>query len=81
MAGITRVRGYKFGCVLIYVISPDSNGAVQIRASMELAEKTQPEVSLHKLYLRPPQVTDVRALGSWTSAAQKTCFPALRAME
>ena len=37
MAGITQVWRYNFGC-LICVISPYSNGAVQIRVGLELAD-------------------------------------------
>ena len=37
MAGITQVWGYKFGCVWSD-ISPYSNGAVQIRVGLELAD-------------------------------------------
>ena len=41
MAGLTQVLGYKFGWVcLICAVSPHSNGAVQIRVGVELAEPT-----------------------------------------
>ena len=42
-------------------------------AGLSKRTKNQPEVFLHKVFLRPPRVMDVRAFGSRTSV-QKTIF-------
>ena len=43
-------------------------------------ERISPEVFVHKVFLRPPRVMDVRAFGSRLSAQKELDFPALRAM-
>ena len=60
MAGIAQVWGYKFGCVLISVVSPYSNGAVPIRVGLELAahfEKSPPTGAREALSVRNAQMS------------------------
>ena len=64
---------YDFLYLLPKIILQNKRKRYVIIVSPMKRTKNQPEVFLHKVFLRPPRVMDIRAFGSRTSA-QKTCF-------